>query len=48
MGSSCSMHREKQYMPLIGDLDMVVWPGTAPTQCPHSLHLSPDLPLIGI
>jgi hypothetical protein len=36
--SSSPTHREEQYVPLIGDLDVVAWPGTTPTQGPHSLY----------
>jgi hypothetical protein len=34
-------------MPLIGDLDVVTCLGTASTQSPHLLHLSPATPLVG-
>jgi hypothetical protein len=36
-GSFSLTHWEVQHMPLIGDLDAVAWPGTAPTQGPHLL-----------
>jgi hypothetical protein len=44
-GASSLTHKGEQYVPLIGDLDMVAQQGTAPMQDPHLLCPSLAAPL---
>jgi hypothetical protein len=48
VGSCSPIHKGEQYTPLIGDLDVVAWPGTVPIQSPHLLCPSMATTLMGI
>jgi hypothetical protein len=47
-GALFSDTQGRKYVPLIGDLNTVTLPGTAPTQGPHLICTSSATPLMGI